>query len=140
MSTLGGELRRAYCRDTLARAGTPDADQSELLADLGGKLGLGHTPAEIESPTIPMKRADLYEYDGEPIAFLAYLDLKSSPIALCVTLGTGGTARKAELRHGLNMVYRSGGQHRIMVIGRAADAELQGIAATLQARSSEKRK
>ena len=87
---------------------------------------------------MPLKIADLYEYDGELVAFLAYLDPKNSPIAFCVTLGTGDTAWKAERRHGLHAVYWSGGPQRFLAIGHAPDAELQATAATLQERFSKK--
>ena len=123
-----------YRPDTLAGAETLGIGQSDRLADLGAKLGLRLTPARLDVPSLPLKRADIYDYDGQPIVFLGYLDPKTGPIAFCITPGTGDDAQRTERRRGMNVVYWAQGRHRFMLIGHAPGADLQVLASTLESR------
>lgn len=92
------------------------------------------SPAQLELPSMPLKRADIYDYDGKPILFLAYLDAKTGPIAFCITPGTGDDAQRSERRRDLNVAYWAEGRNRFMVAGRTPDPDLQAIAGGLESR------
>lgn len=135
----GADWRRSVARyvalyrpDTLAVR--DDGGQRDRLEDLGTKLGLQLTPARVGLGPLPLKRADIYDYDGQPIAFLAYLDPKYGPIAFCITPGIGDDALKSERRRGMNVVYWAQGRHRFMLIGHAPDTDMQALAGTLEGR------
>ena len=137
----GADWRRSVARylalyrpDTLAGLDTFGSGQNDRLADLGAKLGLRLTAALLDAPALPLKRADIYDYDGQPIVFLAYLDPKNGPIAFCITPGMGDDAQKSERRRGMNVVYWAQGRHRFMLIGHAPDADLQVMASALEGR------
>jgi anti-sigma factor RsiW len=128
-----------YRPDTLAGADTIGAGQSDRLADLGNKLGLRFTPARLDLPSLALKRADIYDYDGAPIVFLAYLDPKNGPVAFCITTGKGEDAQRRERRHGMNVVFWGQDGRRFMLIGHAPDAALQDMADTLERRFADAR-
>jgi anti-sigma factor RsiW len=123
-----------YTRDTLAEAGDGAGDSRQQLASLGKRLGLSLTPERVDLPDLPLKRADLYDYDDKPLAFLAYLDPRSGPVALCITTGGGSEARRVERRGDMNIVSWSQGPHSFMLIGRASSGTLQTLATTVASR------
>lgn len=123
-----------YTPATLAQVTTTPADQARDVASVGGRLGLALTPAKVALGDLPLKRADLYDYDGKPLAFLAYLDPGQGPVALCIIDGGEPAEARTERRMGMNVVYWSGGGHSFMLIGHASSDSLQKLAATAQAR------
>ncbi len=126
-----------YTRDTLADMRDGPGDSRQQLASLGERLGLSLTPTRVDLPALPLKRADLYDYDDKPLAFLAYLDPRSGPVALCITTGGGSDVRRVERRGDMNIVYWSQGRHRFMLIGRASSGTLQALATTVASRFAE---
>ncbi len=124
-----------YTSETLAdipERARPSAPQLEAI---GRGLGLSLTPERIDLADLALMRADLYDYDGKPLVFLAYLDPQGGPVALCITPGRQGSdAQRIEQRRGMNAVYWSQGGHSFMLIGRAGPARLQALATSVASR------
>ncbi|EJB04107.1 putative transmembrane transcriptional regulator (anti-sigma factor) [Rhizobium leguminosarum bv. trifolii WSM597] len=118
-----------YTPETLAGP-VPERDvQAAQLAGLDEKLGLSLSPESVSLPGIDFKRALLLQYDGKPLAQIAYLDPESGPMALCIVRSDAG--RKApdlESRKGMNVVYWSNGTHAFMLIGHAEADRMTAIA------------
>ncbi len=127
-----------YTRDTLTGVQAGGDNTRQQLASLGERLGLSLTPERVDLPDLALKRADIYDYDDKPLAFLAYLDPQSGPVALCITPGGGSAAQRVERRRGMNVVSWSQGRHSFMLIGRASSSALQALATTVASRFEEK--
>jgi anti-sigma factor RsiW len=121
-----------YTSETLALVPDAGAPRSGDLARVGQRLGLDLTPARVDLAGLSLKRADLYDYDGKPIAFLAYLDARSGPVALCITPGLDRPMPpEVEHRRGMNVVYWVQAHHGFMLIGRAGVDQLRALAGTV---------
>ncbi|EJC74129.1 putative transmembrane transcriptional regulator (anti-sigma factor) [Rhizobium leguminosarum bv. trifolii WSM2012] len=126
-----------YTSETLA--GTVPARDAQVaqLAALDEKLGLSLSPEAVSLPGIDFKRALLLQYDGRPLAQIAYLDPETGPMALCIVRSDAG--RKApdlENRKGMNVVYWSNDTHAFMLIGHAAADKMTAIADGVRRRSA----
>ncbi|RUM25989.1 anti-sigma factor [Rhizobium vallis] len=118
-----------YSAETLAGPVPAREVQASQLASLDEKLGLTLSPEAVSLPGIDFKRALLLQYDGKPLAQIAYLDPETGPMALCIVLSDAG--RKApdlESRKGMNVVYWSSETHAFMLIGHAAADRMTAIA------------
>jgi anti-sigma factor RsiW len=108
-----------YTPETLAGPVPPRDVQAAQLASLDGDLRLQLSPEQVALPDIDFKRAQILQYDGKPLAQIAYLDPETGPMALCIVKSDAG--RKApdlESRKGLNVIYWSNETHAFMLIGR----------------------
>ena len=118
-----------YTRETLAGP-IPSRDvQTAQLARLDEKLGLSLSPEAVSLPGVDFKRAQLLQYEGKPLAQIAYLDPETGPMALCIVMSDKG--RKApdlESRKGMNVVYWSNETHAFMLIGHADVERMSAIA------------
>lgn len=120
-----------YTRDTLASL--PDAGQGERArAILKDRLGIDLASTQTDLPDLRLKRADLYDYDGKALAFLAYLDPRAGPVALCILEEPGDDPPTTERLLGFNVVHWSQGRARFMLIGRAASDRLEALAAAVR--------
>ncbi|MGM5053662.1 anti-sigma factor [Rhizobium sp. 814_E9_N1_1] len=108
-----------YTPETLAGP-VPERDiQAAQLGSLDEKLGLSLSPEAVSLPGIDFKRALMLQYDGKPLAQIAYLDPETGPIALCIVKSDAGSkAPDLESRKGLNVIYWSNETHAFMLIGR----------------------
>jgi anti-sigma factor RsiW len=132
------EYLTLYTRETLA--GIPDDPglRAQELSLVGARLALDLDPGRIALPDLRLKRAQLFEVDGRPLAQIAYLSERDGPIAFCI-IGDGadGTQpRRFEQRLGSNIVYWAKGGRGYMLIGKAPRQELEAFAATLAQRVS----
>lgn len=110
-----------YTPDTLTALSTDSASQIAQLDTVGSKLGMVLTPESVALPGANFRRAQLLQYDGQPLAQLAYLDPEEGPIALCFVRSSNGAAvPRTERRHGLNVRYWSSKEHAFMLIGYAS--------------------
>ncbi|TAX70631.1 anti-sigma factor [Rhizobium leguminosarum] len=118
-----------YTPETLAGP-VPERDvQASQLAGLDEKLGLSLSPEAVSLPGIDFKRALMLQYDGKPLAQVAYLDPETGPMALCIVRSDAGPkAPDLESRNGMNVVYWSNGTHAFMLIGHAAADRMTAIA------------
>ncbi|NKK00887.1 anti-sigma factor [Rhizobium leguminosarum bv. viciae] len=108
-----------YTPETLAGP-VPERDvQAAQLGSLDEKLGLSLSPEAVSLPGIDFKRALMLQYDGKPLAQIAYLDPETGPMALCIVKSDAGSkAPDLESRKGLNVIYWSNETHAFMLIGR----------------------
>ncbi|ASS54353.1 anti-sigma factor family protein [Rhizobium leguminosarum] len=108
-----------YTPETLAGPVPATEDQAAQLGPLDEKLGLSLSPEAVSLPGIDFKRALMLQYDGKPLAQIAYLDPETGPMALCIVKSDAGSkAPDLESRKGLNMIYWSNETHAFMLIGR----------------------
>ncbi|TBH34907.1 anti-sigma factor [Rhizobium leguminosarum] len=106
-----------YTAETLAGPAPSREDQAAQLAGLDEKLGLSLSPEAVSLPGIDFKRALLLQYDGKPLAQIAYLDPETGPMALCIVKSDAGSkAPDLESRKGLNVIYWSNETHAFMLI------------------------
>ena len=86
-------------------------------------------------PGIDFKRAQLLQYDGKPLAQIAYLDPETGPMALCIVASDAGRREPdLESRKGMNVVYWSNATHAFMLIGHAPADRMSGIADAVRGR------
>ncbi len=100
-----------YTSETLSIIPDTGAAKQQELAGVGSKLGVDLTPARVDLPDLTLKRAEMFDYDGKALGFLAYLDPRSGPISLCIIAAPGkDLPPQVEHRRGMNVVYWSRGQ------------------------------
>ncbi|MBN8950260.1 MAG: Fis family transcriptional regulator [Rhizobium sp. 60-20] len=128
------EYLSLYTADTLSAPAGDHAQQVAQLNGVGAKLGLPLTPDVIAMPDVEFKRAQILNYDGKPLAQIAYLDPESGPMALCIVQSAkGAAAPDMENRRGMNVVYWSNATHAFMLIGHAPIDRMQQLAADVRA-------
>ncbi|TAX54172.1 anti-sigma factor family protein [Rhizobium leguminosarum] len=126
-----------YTAETLAGPVPGREDQAAQLAGLDEKLGLSLSPEAVSLPGIDFKRALLLQYDGKPLAQIAYLDPETGPMALCIVKSDKGPkAPDLENRKGMNVVYWSNATHAFMLIGRIPVDRVQELAENARSRLS----
>ncbi|MFS8147136.1 anti-sigma factor family protein [Rhizobium sp. BR 249] len=124
-----------YTPETLAGPVPAREDQTAQLASLDEKLGLSLSPETVLLPGIDFKRALLLQYDGKPLAQIAYLDPETGPMALCIVRSDAGPkAPDVENRKGMNVVYWSNATHAFMLIGHAPADRMTAIADEMRGR------
>jgi len=121
-----------YTPETLA--GIPDeagARAGELGA-IGKKLGFALPLDKVALPELDLKRAELLQYDGKPLAQIAYLDRQNQVLALCIYAdGDADAAAASEERAGLNIVHWSSRGRAFMLAGHMALPQLREFASRL---------
>ncbi|ARM87113.1 anti-sigma factor protein [Rhizobium sp. CIAT894] len=118
-----------YTPETLAGPVPAGDVQAAQLGAFDEKLGLSLSPQAVALPGIDFKRALLLQYDGKPLAQIAYLDPETGPMALCIVRSDAGPkAPDVESRKGMNVVYWSNGTHAFMLIGHAPADRMTAIA------------
>lgn len=126
-----------YIPQTLDHLPNDEATQRSQLHTIETSLDLSLSPVQLALPRAEIKRAQILEYDGVPIAQITYLDPVHGPMALCITRSNSGSRHFVrERRHGMNIVYWAGMQHAWMLIGHNPAAELEAMATTLRGRLS----
>ncbi|NKK63975.1 anti-sigma factor family protein [Rhizobium leguminosarum] len=126
-----------YTPESLAGPVPGREDQAAQLASLDEKLGLSLSPEAVSLPGIDFKRALMLQYDGKPLAQIAYLDPETGPVALCIVKSdTGRKAPDLESRKGMNVVYWSNATHAFMLIGRIPVDRVQELAENARSRLS----
>lgn len=124
-----------YTPETLTGPVPAREVQAVQLASLDEKLGLSLSPEAVSLPGIDFKRAMLLQYDGKPLAQIAYLDPETGPMALCIVMSDAGPrAPDLENRKGMNVVYWSNATYAFMLIGHATADRMTAIAERLVGR------
>ncbi|SDK97353.1 Transmembrane transcriptional regulator (anti-sigma factor RsiW) [Pseudomonas delhiensis] len=114
--------------------GDPAVHQAQL-ATVGERLGLALPAPDLALEGAQLRRAQILEYDGIPIAQLTYLDERYGPMALCITRSDGrAAAPQQERREGMNLVYWQDAGHAYLLIGHNPPEALQSMAAGLRQR------
>lgn len=129
------EYLALYTTDTLsAPAGDHDA-QAAQLSGVGMSLGLALTPETVAIPGVDFRRAQVLQYDGKPLAQIAYLDPQTGPMALCIIMSDRGAAEPdMERRRGMNVVYWSNATHAFMLIGHDSADRMKNLADSVRAK------
>jgi anti-sigma factor RsiW len=123
-----------YTPDTLASIPDDAALRAEELSTVASKLAVDVTPENVALPDLALKRAQLFEFKGKPLAQIAYLS-KEGPIAFCIIAnGKPDAAPAYEERLGENIVFWTKGGRGFMVIGKAPRDKIEAVAATLGGR------
>ncbi len=126
-----------YTPETLAGPVPPRDVQAAQLASLDGDLRLQLSPEQVALPDIDFKRAQILQYDGKPLAQIAYLDPETGPMALCIVASGGGPkAPDIEGRKGMNVVYWANATHAFMLIGHAPVDRMTEIADAVRSKIS----
>ncbi|WP_419710364.1 anti-sigma factor family protein [Pseudomonas sp. NFX224] len=124
-----------YIPQTLDHLPNDETAQRTQLRTIETSLDLKLAPAQLALPRAELKRAQILEYDGVPIAQITYLDPVHGPLALCITRSDSGSRHFArERRHGMNIVYWADMQHAWMLIGRNSLTDLESMAKSLRGR------
>ncbi|MNR24331.1 hypothetical protein D3C85_1414040 [compost metagenome] len=124
-----------YVPQTLDHLPGDEAAQRSQLRTIDSLLGVNLTPAQLTLPRAELRRAQILEYDGVPIAQISYLDPVHGPMALCITRSDSGTRHFAqERRRGMNIVYWADMEHAWMLIGHNSMPDLEGMAKVLRGR------
>ena len=128
----GRRIRRTLqCRHL--RAGQPGHEQEAAqLRAVNQKLETAITSEQLALPGLKFKTAQLLNYEGKPLAEIAFVDEAGQPVLFCVT--SGGKAdrpRQAETRGEFALASWARGGHQFMVIGRLPEARVADLAATL---------
>lgn len=124
-----------YTRDTLAGAVPSATEQAAQLARIDEKLGLSLSADAVSLSGMDFKRAQILQYDDQPLAQIAYLDPETGPLALCIIRSqTGRKDPEIEGRKGMNVVYWSSDRHAFMLIGRVPADRMQVIAEGVRGR------
>jgi anti-sigma factor RsiW len=89
----------------------------------------------VAVPGADFRRAQVLEYDGKPLAQIAYLDPEDGPMALCIVPSDKGKAEPdMERRRGMNVVYWSNATHAFMLIGHATADRMKEMADSVRIR------
>ncbi|HMN84847.1 MAG TPA: anti-sigma factor [Bauldia sp.] len=124
-----------YSNDTLAVI--PDGIGAAELAGVGERLSLALTPEVVALPDLALKRAQLLEFRGMPLAQIAYQSADDGPVAFCIIANGRPDAPIAfEEREGQNIVFWTKGGRGYMIIGRLPRPALEALASTLEGRVS----
>jgi anti-sigma factor RsiW len=123
------EYLSLYTAETLANLTSDEQSQGQQLRSLGETLGLSLPVEAVSLPGIPLKRAQVLQYDGKPLGQIAYLDPASGALALCIIRSSKGpNPPRAEQRYGMNVVYWSDQAHGYMLIGHNPADQLNALA------------
>jgi len=123
--------------DTLAAVPDDDAARVRELKAVGDRLNLSLTMPRLALSGLTLKRADLFSFDGHPLAEVLYLDPQDGPVALCIIAnGAPDTAITTERREDRNVVFWQSRGRGFLLIGRTAPGKLRQRAETIAARFS----
>jgi anti-sigma factor RsiW len=128
------EYLTLYTSDTLSSIPDDAALRAEELSMVASKLAVDVSPDNVALPELDLKRAQLFEFKGKPLAQLAYLS-KDGPVAFCIIAnGKPDAAPAFEERLGQNIVFWTKGGRGFMVIGKAPRDQIEAVAAALGSR------
>lgn len=106
------EYMALYTADTLTHTNADEQDRLEQLRFAGERLELDLSSVAFTSDGLAMRRAQVLQYDGKPLAQILYLDPNYGPLALCILAAPATTTPvNSEARHGMNLAYWSSSKH-----------------------------
>jgi anti-sigma factor RsiW len=114
----------------------PDASLEALeLAAVGARVGAKLTPEDVALPGLRFTVAFMLEFDGWPLAAIAFVDPNGSPVLLCI-IANGGTdsSLRLEKRDGLPLATWSRDGRGYLVIGREPEQQIAEFARLLERR------
>ncbi len=118
--------------DTLTIIPESPAVLADELSAVGQKISLDLTSDKLALPHVYLKRAQLFEFRGRPLAQLAYLSRDDGPLAFCIIANGRPDAPMAfEKREGFNIVFWTNNGLGYMLIGKTPRGELEAFAGDL---------
>ena len=124
-----------YSTATLASHASDPASLRDEVAIVAAKLGLPVGIEAMQVPGLDLKRAQLLEFDGQPLAQFAYLDAVGAPVAICaIHTGDADSAIRTSTLRGLAAAFWSKGGYGFIVIGATQPGTVQRAATALAAR------
>lgn len=129
------EYLALYTDETLAIIpDDPDLRRTELAA-AGERLAIALTPDIVALPGMTLKRTELLDFRGLPLAQIAYLSPEAGPVAFCIIANGKPDAPLAfEERDGFNVGFWTVGGIGYMVIGKIPQPRLEMLATSLESR------
>lgn len=110
--------------ETLAVMREDPAALTAELSAVGERLSLDLTPERLALPDADLRRVQLYDYSGRPLAQFVYLSAASGPVALCIIAnGREDEPPEYEEREGSRIVYWSNGGLGYLLIAKDATRE-----------------
>jgi len=129
------EYLTLYTNDTLANIPDDAAMRARELEAVSAKLALDLSLEKVLLPQLSLKRSQLFNLDGKPLAQIAYLSPYDGPVAFCIIADGGADqAIRFEQRSGENIAYWSTAGHAFMLIGKIPRSDLEPLAAILAKR------
>lgn len=126
-----------FSKDTLAGMPTDNATRQLNLSRVATALGLDLSGEKIANPALSFKGTQLLQFEGRPLAQIAYLYGNDTPVALCIIKSSNPPRPPAEeKRYGLNSVHWVAGGYGFVVLGKVPEPELRQISETFRARLS----
>lgn len=113
---------------------TPDL-RAGGLQRVSTRMGLPLTEETLKVTGLGFQRAQMLEFEGEPLAQIVFLDGNEAPIAFCLMKATGGAEGLADTEiSGLNATTWSDGTYSYIVIGPAERSTIRDAAEELSTR------
>ncbi len=129
------EYAEFYNADTFAPDNPDTAQEALRLRFVSEKLGAALTPETLALPSLKFKTAQVFAFEGRPLAEIAFVDEAGQPILFCIVGGAKTEEpMRAETRGEMALASWASGGHDFMVIGKAPQARVADLAATLAAR------
>lgn len=127
---------KLFSADTLASTQQAPADLARNLAFVGERVALDLTPLATGLPGLDLKRTELLQLNGRPLAQVAYLHVSGQTVAFCVLLRPEGATPPAptppnfgrERIGALNIVHWNAAPHGLLLIGELPADELETLA------------
>lgn len=113
---------------------TPDQGGRAGVELVSQRVGLALGGVATSRDGLEFRRAQLLEFNGKPLAQIAYLAHGKVPVAFCVIRSANpDTPRAFEVRNGLGIVHWVAGGYGFMLIGDIEEARLARLADSLEA-------
>lgn len=106
-----------YSTATLTNLQMAQDQQVESLARTSADLGVALTLDQVSVPGLEFQRAQILNFNGQPLAQLTYLDGDGNPIAFCLTATKDDAAAMDQEISGLNAVTWADGGMGFILIG-----------------------
>ena len=124
-----------YTTATLASAGGDRGNQRSDVATVANKLHLPISIDTLQLPGLDLRRAQLLQFEGQPLAQFAYLDQGGTPFAFCATqTEQADRAVETATLHGLAAAFWNKNGYGFIVIGGTDDEAVRRAADALAAR------
>lgn len=129
------EYLTLYTAETFANLPSDPALHERQLASLGARLGVNLSLGTVALPEMTLRRAQMFDYDGNALGQIAYTDAADVPVALCIIdQKMPDAGLQAEQRHGVNIVYWSKDGRSYLLASRLPTERLETMAANVARR------
>jgi anti-sigma factor RsiW len=126
------EYMDLYTVDTFSTAAAPAVVG---LAAVGAKVGVNLTPDRVALARMQFMGAQIFNFHGDPLGQLAYIDPTSGPVLFCIFSDSEpDAAMKAEKRENFSAASWARAGHGYMLIGRLPVDQIAELADSLERR------